>query len=96
MRKGPGPFQPTIACESPSLLWHSEIQESMTAVVALLSMMQRRDDNDDWPWMYVRSRTRLFAVVAALFCVPWFSPSLTMTLMLETELVVPISTPVRR
>ena len=67
MRKGPGPFQPMIACESPSLLWHSEIQESTTAVVALLSMMQRRSESPDLPWTYVRSRIRLLAVVAALF-----------------------------
>ena len=63
MRKGPGPFQPTIACESQSLLWQSPSHESTTAVVPLLSMhaslelargisvdVGAIEDRDSWRW----------------------------------------------
>src|SRR5690349_17597799 len=51
MRKGPGPFQPTIAWESPWLLWQSLSHESTTALVALLSITHRLTSWLDVPWM---------------------------------------------
>src|SRR6187549_3220418 len=84
-----------IACESPSLLWQAEIHESTTAVLALLSMTQRRTEPSDWPWTYVRSRIRLFAVVAALYWAVELSPNRTIVFIAAPD-VVPISTPVKR
>ena len=61
MRYGPGPFHPTMPCESPLFEWQSEIHESMTADVALWSETQRRIACVGWPCTNTRSRTRLCA-----------------------------------
>jgi hypothetical protein len=77
------------------LLWQSASHESMTALVALFIMTQRRTLCVDDAWMKTRSRIRLLAIEAMVFCAVVASPKRTMEFTSPVT-AEPNSTPVKR